>query len=297
MVRRARHPGQGEKPGSLTRGAARPPGRCPQVPSLSTVAGFVLVGRRWRRNAAGMVRRLIGLLGILLLFAVLPAGSPSAAAPPPAPGRPLPAAPPPAPAPGAFRWPLAGTPRVTRPFQPPPQRWLPGHRGVDLAGTPGATVFAAGAGTVAFAGSVAGVGVVSIDHAGGLRTTYEPVTAQVHSGQPVVAGQPIGTLVAGHPGCPVAACLHWGLRRGSDYLDPLLLLHAGRVRLFPLTGAASAALRRAGRTRRAGCRSARTGAAAADRSTSSRRPRRVVRRRSGRATGRPPPRRRRPATG
>src|SRR5256885_14821206 len=247
-----------------------------------------------------MVRGLMGLLAILLPLALVSAASPTGAgwavvpmAPPPGPVSP----PGPAPTPGAFRWPLPGTPRVTRPFQPPPQRWLPGHRGVDLAGTPGATVCAAGAGTVAFAGSVAGVGVVSIDHAGGLRTTYEPVTAQVHSGQPVVAGQPIGTLVAGHPGCPVAACLHCGLRRGRDYLDPLLLLHAGRVRLFPLTGAASVALRRAGRTRRAGCRSARTGAAAADRSTGSRRPRRVVRRRSGRATGRPPPRRRRPATG
>ena len=47
-------------------------------------------------------------------------------------------------------------------------------------------------------------------------------------------------LLAGHPDCPVAACLHWGLRRGQTYLDPLSLLglddakltyfHAGRFR-------------------------------------------------------------------
>src|SRR5436189_128657 len=83
-------------------------------------------------------------------------------------------------------------------------------------GAPTETVFAAGPGVVAFAGTVAGTGTVSIDHAGGLRTTYEPLTATVHKGQPVVAGQPIGTLAPGHPGCPVAACLHWGLRRGTE---------------------------------------------------------------------------------
>ncbi len=138
------------------------------------------------------------------------------------------------PAAAVYRWPLAGTPVVTRPFQPPPQPWLPGHRGVDLAAAAGATVFAAGAGVVAFAGPVAGVSVVSIDHPDGLRTTYEPVTGSVRAGQPVVVGQPIGTVLTGHPGCPVTACLHWGLRRGRDYLDPLLLLRAGRVRLLPL---------------------------------------------------------------
>ena len=150
------------------------------------------------------------------------------------PGWAAPHAPAVAPAAAAYRWPLAGAPRVTRPFDPPPQPWLPGHRGVDLAAIPAATVFAAGAGVVAFAGVVAGVGVVSVDHPDGLRTTYEPVAGSVRAGQPVAFGQPIGTLTPGHPGCPVAACLHWGLRRGADYLDPLLLLRAGQVRLLPL---------------------------------------------------------------
>jgi murein DD-endopeptidase MepM/ murein hydrolase activator NlpD len=133
-----------------------------------------------------------------------------------------------------YRWPLAGRPVVTRRFDPPAQRWLPGHRGVDLAGSPGSVVYAAGAGTVAFAGTVAGHGVVSIDHPDGLRTTYQPVTASVAAGEPVAAGDPIGVLDPGHDGCPVAACLHWGLRRGESYLDPLGLLGLGRVRLLPL---------------------------------------------------------------
>jgi murein DD-endopeptidase MepM/ murein hydrolase activator NlpD len=133
-----------------------------------------------------------------------------------------------------YTWPLDAPHPVTRRFQPPPQPWLPGHRGVDLGAPADAVVHAAGSGTVAFAGTVAGRGVVSIDHAGGLRTTYEPVTPQVSAGQAVRSGDPIGTLTAGHPGCPAAACLHWGLRRGDTYLDPLALLGVARVRLLPL---------------------------------------------------------------
>jgi murein DD-endopeptidase MepM/ murein hydrolase activator NlpD len=88
---------------------------------------------------------------------------------------------------------------------------------------------------------IAGRGVVSVAHAGGLRTTYEPVESALHAGEVVTAGQQIGTLDAGHPGCPADACLHWGLRRGSLYLDPLALLGLGRVRLLPLSGRASSA--------------------------------------------------------
>jgi murein DD-endopeptidase MepM/ murein hydrolase activator NlpD len=132
-----------------------------------------------------------------------------------------------------YRWPLDGQVEVARPFEPPARRWLPGHRGVDLVASPDAVVWAAGSGVVRFAGPVAGRGVVSIDHPGGLRTTYEPLTPLVSAGDPVAAGDLIGLLTPGHAGCPVAACLHWGLRRGEHYLDPLALLGLGRVRLLP----------------------------------------------------------------
>ncbi|SCG69976.1 Peptidase family M23 [Micromonospora coxensis] len=133
-----------------------------------------------------------------------------------------------------FRWPLDGTPRPVRRFDPPPQPWLPGHRGVDLAAAPGATVRAAGPGTVLFAGMVAGRPVVTVGHAAGLRTTYEPVRPDVRPGDRVPAGAPLGVLLSGHPACPAAGCLHWGLRRGPEYLDPLALLGLGRVRLLPV---------------------------------------------------------------
>jgi len=141
--------------------------------------------------------------------------------------------PPPAPA-GAFSWPLAPPHPVLRPFEAPTSPYGPGHRGVDLGGTPGEAVLAAADGVVVFAGQLAGRGVVSIDHEGGLRTTYEPLLPGAAAGQRVAAGAVIGQLLAGHADCPAAACLHWGVRRGAEYLDPLgLVSSSGRVRLLP----------------------------------------------------------------
>jgi murein DD-endopeptidase MepM/ murein hydrolase activator NlpD len=134
---------------------------------------------------------------------------------------------------GLWVRPLAGEPVVSRPFDRPPGPYAAGHRGVDLAGTAGEPVLAAGAGVVAFAGLVAGRPVVSVQHADGLRTTYEPVQPTVAAGQVVARGSPLGALLTGHAGCPAEACLHWGLRRGRTYLDPLSLLRPPRVRLLP----------------------------------------------------------------
>lgn len=132
-----------------------------------------------------------------------------------------------------WTWPVAPPHLVVHRFDPPAHDWLPGHRGVDLAAEQGAPVVAAGAGTITFAGAIAGVGVVAVRHAGGLVTTYEPVRATVHRGDPVRQGQQLGSLAhGGH--CLPSACLHWGLRRGRTYLDPLGLVGAGRVRLLPV---------------------------------------------------------------
>ncbi|MGW2151685.1 M23 family metallopeptidase [Nonomuraea bangladeshensis] len=133
----------------------------------------------------------------------------------------------------AWRWPLDGHPRVLRRFTPPPERWLAGHRGVDLAAPPSTPVLAAGTGTVRFAGPVGGKGVVTIDHEGGLRTTYLPVIPTVKRGQPVLPGTELGLLPqTPTPHCP-ESCLHWGLLRDSRYLNPLLLLGQAPIRLLP----------------------------------------------------------------
>lgn len=110
-------------------------------------------------------------------------------------------------------------------------RYAAGHRGVDVAGRDGEPVLAAAAGTVHFAGSVAGRQTVSIEHGNGWRTTYLPVRATVAEGDVVEQGQRIGTLLDGH--CEAVACLHWGLTDGERYADPTAYLGIPTVRLLP----------------------------------------------------------------
>lgn len=133
--------------------------------------------------------------------------------------------------------PVTGTQRrpvVLRRFNNPSQPWLSGHRGVDLAATPGSTIYAAGTGTVLYAGVIAGTGTVSILHANGLRTTYQPVSPMVAVGDAVVAGEPIGLLLAATTSWPG---LQWGAKYGAEhYINPLSLLPIPMIRLKPVAG-------------------------------------------------------------
>ncbi|MFJ4979695.1 peptidoglycan DD-metalloendopeptidase family protein [Streptomyces coeruleorubidus] len=141
-------------------------------------------------------------------------------------------------------WPVGSHPRVLRGWEPPATPYGPGHRGVDLAAAPGTPVRAVAAGRVSFAGRVAGRRVVSVELTGTgeppLRTTYEPVAAAVEEGEEVEPGEVIGTVDATGSHCTVT-CVHWGLRRGDTYSDPLSLLppwllHRGPSRLLPVYG-------------------------------------------------------------
>lgn len=115
---------------------------------------------------------------------------------------------------------------VERPFVAPAGPYSPGHRGVDLAAPPGAIVRAPAVGVVRAAGTVAGTPVVSLEHPHrilgrtGWRTTYTGVRASVTVGDTVRAGEPLGVVVSqAH-----AEGIHWGLKRGRAYADPMLLL-------------------------------------------------------------------------
>ncbi|MDQ8707086.1 M23 family metallopeptidase [Streptomyces sp. LHD-70] len=147
---------------------------------------------------------------------------------------------------GDRAWPVRAP--VLRGWDPPATPYGPGHRGIDLAAPPGTDVRAAAPGRISYVGRVAGRGVLTIDHPGTgappLRTTYEPVHALVDKGDEVAAGDVIGTVErrasAADAHCP-RSCLHWGLRRGTTYLDPLTLLPAslterGPSRLLPVWG-------------------------------------------------------------
>ncbi|MEW1672606.1 M23 family metallopeptidase [Streptomyces noursei] len=137
-------------------------------------------------------------------------------------------------------WPVTGPagtpPELLRGWEPPPTPWAAGHRGVDLAAAEGTAVKAATPGRITFAGTVAGRGVLTIEVSDSgrppLRTTYEPIRATAHKGQHVIAGQPVGLLENGHHHCR-HPCLHWGLRRGTTYLNPLSLLPPTALRKGP----------------------------------------------------------------
>lgn len=133
-----------------------------------------------------------------------------------------------------FVWPLAPRPAVLRQYEQPRTPWSSGHRGVDLSTTVGQVVVSAGDGVVSFSGVIAGRGVITVRHSGGLRTTYEPVDQRLLAGAVVHRGDPIGTIssAAGH--CAPITCLHWGAIAGQLYRDPLSLLGLGRPILLPL---------------------------------------------------------------
>jgi murein DD-endopeptidase MepM/ murein hydrolase activator NlpD len=136
----------------------------------------------------------------------------------------------------SWQWPLAPRPQVLRHFDPPPKPWFSGHRGVDLgAAADGGRVASPAAGTVSFVGVVVDRPVITIDHGNGLRSSFEPVESSLAAGAPVAAGQLIGTILPGH--CPAASCVHWGVRRGEDYVDPLQFVMDLRPSiLLPLSG-------------------------------------------------------------
>lgn len=130
----------------------------------------------------------------------------------------------PAPKPG-WEWPIDPRPAdfrstVLRDFDPPDKPWLSGHRGVDLkTASDGATVTSPAAGTVSFAGTVVDRPVITVDHGGGLKSSFEPVSSSLTAGTAVRPGDTIGTVEAGH--CAGIPCVHWGVRQGDQYINPL----------------------------------------------------------------------------
>ncbi|MFE4195396.1 M23 family metallopeptidase [Paenarthrobacter sp. NPDC056912] len=144
------------------------------------------------------------LLASTIIAASILAGAPAAAAP----------------ATASWSWPLSPKPSALRLFDPPDKPWLSGHRGVDLGPTSdGAPVTAPSDGVVTFAGVVVDRPVLTLDHGDGLRSSFEPVTSGLKEGDTVHKGQVIGSLEPGH--CRNSSCLHWGVRSGDDYVNPL----------------------------------------------------------------------------
>jgi murein DD-endopeptidase MepM/ murein hydrolase activator NlpD len=109
---------------------------------------------------------------------------------------------------------------ITRHFEAPPGPYAAGHRGIDFAAPRGSPVRAAADGVVRFAGRVGANLFLSIEHDGGFITTYSFLDGVlVRKGERVHQDQPVARSGLGHPEESFPH-LHFGLRRGDEYLDP-----------------------------------------------------------------------------
>jgi murein DD-endopeptidase MepM/ murein hydrolase activator NlpD len=166
----------------------------------------------------------------LLIGVVLVALAPFGTGPASAVADPSPAA-----AETAWTWPVGPPVVMLEPFRAPPTPYAAGHRGVDLAASPGDTVRAPAGGVVSFAGPVAGRPVLSIDHGDGVVSSIEPVNSSVAAGAVVGEGEPVGAVGTG--GHCDGACVHFGVRAHGQYVSPLLFLGGvPRAVLLPLGG-------------------------------------------------------------
>lgn len=164
----------------------------------------------WRRRAA---RRLLGPIAVMALAAPLayPAGAADA-------DERL-----------MFRPPVDAP--VTDPFRPPQDPYGSGNRGIEYDTEPGDVVRAAAAGAVVFSGAVAGSLHVTIDHGGGLVSSYSYLQRiSVRAGVEVAPSQVIA--IAGER-------LHFSVRANGSYVDPFGFIGVQRirVRLVPVRAA------------------------------------------------------------
>jgi outer membrane biosynthesis protein TonB len=135
----------------------------------------------------------------------------------------------PAPAHAAWTWPLRG--EILTAFRNVDDPYAAGqHRGVDIAGSVGATVVAATPGLVRFAGTAGSSGtVVSVRSADGAYdlSYLHLASLAVRRGQQVAAGQALGSVGTTGVRSVDRPHLHFGVRRAGSrhaYVDPLALL-------------------------------------------------------------------------
>lgn len=139
-----------------------------------------------------------------------------------------------------WSWPVDGVRTVTAPFLVPAHDYGAGHRGVDMAAPVGTAVHAPADGIVAFRGVVVDRPLITIDHGGGMVTTWEPVQSALVPGVTVTAGEEIGTVALG--GHTDADELHLGVRLDDVYINPMLMFgEVPRAILLPCCAASTSA--------------------------------------------------------
>lgn len=128
---------------------------------------------------------------------------------------------------GAFTWPLPGAYTITSSFgsrEAPTEGASSFHKGVDIGCDEGTPIVAAADGVVSYTGYFGGGGnTVIIDHGNGLSTLYMHMSGiAIGDGANVTAGTVIG--YAGSTGISTGPHLHFAVRVGGEYVDPMSYL-------------------------------------------------------------------------
>jgi len=125
---------------------------------------------------------------------------------------------------GKFAWPVPGYYTITSPFSlarvDPVTHVLQPHEGVDIGAPQGATVIAAGDGTVIFSGWNSGYGnCIMIDHGGGYVTLYAHASLLIATkGEKVTQGQTI--MKVGMTGQATGPHLHFEVEINGKAVEP-----------------------------------------------------------------------------
>ncbi len=149
---------------------------------------------------------------------------------------------------GCFGLHIPADSEITRAFAPI-GRWA-GHWGTDVASPVGSAVPAVGDGVVRFAGTVVYNQTVSVDHGGGVITSYSYLDEiGVSKGDQISRGRSVGSSGV-HGGLE---SYHLSLRLSGRYVDPMAVrrcLRAPSVGLYLAVGPSTYAVGRARDPRR-----------------------------------------------
>lgn len=123
-----------------------------------------------------------------------------------------------------FIWPCPSSSRITSHFggrSSPTEGASSNHQGVDIGASTGASIVAAASGTVVISTySYSAGNYIMLNHGGGVYTVYMHCSQLlVSEGQQVSQGQTIAKV--GSTGYSTGPHLHFGVRSGGKYLNPL----------------------------------------------------------------------------
>lgn len=124
----------------------------------------------------------------------------------------------------SFKWPCPASGRITSGFggrASPTEGASSNHQGIDIGASTGASIVAAASGTVVISTySYSAGNYIMINHGGGVYTVYMHCSQLLASeGQQVKQGETIAKV--GSTGYSTGSHLHFGIRTGGKYVNPL----------------------------------------------------------------------------